>query len=124
MTEPVTYTIKFERIGRRYDIADLVVITDDVDDLSAQIYAYARPYLGSRDIDVILDLENHKGYIFCGMRTGSQFTVDFVEPPMNLKTRFELAGKEWAEFLRKLTSRRSLPKLKKLLTSKIPFSEN
>jgi len=74
------YRVTFDRIGRTHEAAVLTLDTEaaDADDLSARIYRHARRFLGSRDVEVVVDLETPevgKGAIFCGMHVGGRFTV-------------------------------------------------
>jgi hypothetical protein len=71
----IKYRIEFERIGRNRDVEPLAVKATNHDDLVEQVYWYARPHLGSRDVDVYVDLEKGTGGILCGFNSGGRFTV-------------------------------------------------
>jgi len=69
------YMAKFDRIGRKHDVEPLAV-TGDADDIAEQVYRYALGKLGSRDVDVTVDLENLKGSIFAGMHSAGRFMLE------------------------------------------------
>lgn len=69
------YLITFERIGRKHDVAPLEVVADDADALAEAIYRYARPNLGSRDVEVVVDLDKNRGSILCGFHSGGRFIL-------------------------------------------------
>lgn len=88
-----TYTVTFDRIGRSRNVAPMTVQVEDADKASPEdiadglaevIYKYARPHLRSRDVEVVVDLDDlegpGKGYIFCGFNNGGTFTVAVEEP--------------------------------------------
>lgn len=79
MTKPEigtrTYTVTFDRIGRNHDVAPLQATADDADELAEAIYRYSRPHLSSRDVEVVVDLEQSRGSIFCGFNSGGRFTI-------------------------------------------------
>lgn len=72
-----SYLIKFGRIGRNHDVAPLVARVRDADHLADVIYRYARPFLWSQDVEVVVNLEPDKmlGLIMCGFQSGGSFTV-------------------------------------------------
>jgi hypothetical protein len=72
-----SYLIKFDRIGRNHDVAPLVARVLDADQLADVIYRYARPFLFSQDVEVVVNLEPDKmlGLIMCGFQCGGSFTV-------------------------------------------------
>ena len=72
----MTYTAKFERIGRRRDVPDLVVVADTADQMADAIWHYAKGFLGSKWYDVTVDLEAMRGSIEYG-RFG-RFTLEPV----------------------------------------------
>ncbi len=74
-----TYTATFDRIGRHHDIQSLEV-TGDADQIAETVYRYARKFLGSRDVDVHVDLEEMHGHIYCGFHTGGTFTLAAATP--------------------------------------------
>lgn len=81
MTAPAIYRVSFQdnRIGRHHDVEPLTAGANDADDLAKQIYDYARPRLGSRDVEVAVDLEQMNGVILCGFRPGARFTIEQQE---------------------------------------------
>lgn len=70
------YTVRFSRIGRHHDVGPLHLDATDADDLAEQVYKYARRFLGSRDVEVAVNLEEMRGLIFAGMRNGGDFTIE------------------------------------------------
>jgi hypothetical protein len=74
------YRVTYERVGRRRDVPPLVVIAAGADDLSEKVYNDVRPYLMSRDVEVSVDLESMKGFIFCGFNSGGRFTIEALTP--------------------------------------------
>jgi hypothetical protein len=75
----LAYKVSFTRIGRQHDVAPLVVEADGPNHLAKLIFDYARPKLGSRDIDVSLEENMGSGWIFAGVRTAGTFTIEAVE---------------------------------------------
>jgi len=71
----MNYRIEFERVGRNHAVGPLTVKVDGEADLCRAIRAHARPHLRSRDFDVILDEDTHRGWLDCGMHVGGKFTV-------------------------------------------------
>jgi hypothetical protein len=80
--EQVTYRVTFTRIGRTGGRdgtpapAPLVARVVDADGLADRIYAYARPHLRSSDFDVVVDLEQMRGFITCGFSNGGRFAIE------------------------------------------------
>lgn len=75
-----TYTVTFDRIGRKHDVAPLVVEADNLDDLAEHVFQYARPHLMSRDVEVVVSNggpgeDSGRGVINCGWQLGGSFTV-------------------------------------------------
>jgi hypothetical protein len=70
------YRVTFARIGRNHDVPALVTTAVDADDLAEQVFRYARPRLGSRDVDVTVDFDKAKGTIYAGMRSGVELQVE------------------------------------------------
>lgn len=76
-----SYLIKFDRIGRYYDVAPLVAkVRDDVQ-LSAVIHTYltsqycdTRPLLPS-DVEVVANLDKQLGLIVSGSHCAGSFTI-------------------------------------------------
>lgn len=71
----MTYTVTFNRIGREHLVAPLTADADNADQLAEQIHRYARPYLRSRDVEVVVDLAAGDGQIFAGFHSGGEFTI-------------------------------------------------
>ncbi|MEV4174035.1 hypothetical protein [Nonomuraea sp. NPDC049709] len=76
---PGRYQVTYERVGRRRDIPPLIVEAAGADHLAKLVHTDARRYLGSRDVEVRVDLEEMRGSILCGMRSGGQFTVERLD---------------------------------------------
>lgn len=78
--EADTYTVTFERIGRKRGLADLPITVPQrqwartADYLAEKIYTYARPHLASRNFEVVVDLAAGTGYLFTGQPAGN-FTI-------------------------------------------------
>lgn len=87
MSDATTYRVEFERIGRTHNVEPIVVEVGDADQLAELIHSYARPHLGSRDVDVVVDLEAMAGSIFCGFHSGGNFTVAEVAPTAEAVSR-------------------------------------
>lgn len=83
--EQISYRVTFERIGRtggRDGTAPpdpLVARVLDEDGLAERIFAYARPYLRSSDVDVVVNLEELRGSILCGLSSGGRFTIERMD---------------------------------------------
>jgi len=71
----VRYRIEFARIGRNRSIEPLHVLALGEAELCRAIREHARPHLRSRDFDVMLDEDTHRGWLACGMHNGGDFTV-------------------------------------------------
>lgn len=69
------YRIEFERIGRNRSVPALTVTALGEADLCRAIRAHARPHLRSRDFNVMLDEDNHRGWLACGLHNGGDFVV-------------------------------------------------
>ena len=54
---------------------------DDIRTVWAEvIYRYARPHLGSREVDVFVDLPEMRGSVLVGgFRTAGTFTIELIE---------------------------------------------
>lgn len=76
------YRVTYERVGRhggrdgRPTPQPLTVWVVSVDALCERIAEDARPYLLSSSFDVLVDLEEMTGSIFCGFQTGGSFTIE------------------------------------------------
>lgn len=73
------YRVTYERIGRRHDIPPLVRVAAGADHLAELIHDDARQYLGSREVEVAVDLETLDGAIFCGVQVGGRFTIERLD---------------------------------------------
>lgn len=62
----MTYTVEFERVGRNHDVPPLTVEADDADEIAYHIYTYARRFLASRDVEVVVNLDALRGSINYG----------------------------------------------------------
>jgi len=71
-------TVSFERIGRNHNVPDLVTSKTDPEDIAYEIWHIARRNCGSRDLEVIVDLEARRGNILAGMRNAGSFTITEV----------------------------------------------
>lgn len=88
-----TYRVAFERIGARHEVAPLEVPVDAetpfeaLNILAEEILRYARPRLGSRQLDVDIEtastwpyvttIDGHSGRLIVGgCRTAGHFTVE------------------------------------------------
>lgn len=79
-----SYRVEFQRIGRTHDVPPLEVTSRAAavragDALAEAIYEYAWPHLASRDVQVMVDLDEGRGSILCGFNSGGRFQVDEVE---------------------------------------------
>lgn len=74
-TEPARFRVTFDRVGRHHQVPALDVTAWDADDVAEQVHRYARRYLASRDVEVVVDLSAGNGTIFCGVQVGGSFTV-------------------------------------------------
>lgn len=67
----------FDRIGRRHDVADLEVEEATLDDVCRKVWQYARPKLGSHEVEVEVDLQKRTGTIVVGgARMAGTFTIE------------------------------------------------
>jgi hypothetical protein len=67
-----TATVSFDRIGRNHEVPSVCVMSDDAQVIAQAVYAHARHYLGSRTLDVRVDLDEPDGltgtaFIFVGL---------------------------------------------------------
>jgi hypothetical protein len=72
------YRLTFDRIGRNHDVAPLDLDLDDPDEIAEKVYRHARPHLRSRDVEVHIDLDAGRGFIFCGFHNGGTCTITAV----------------------------------------------
>lgn len=76
-----SYLITFERVGRRggrdgsTPPAPLTVAASSGEHLAEQVLAYTRPFLGSRGVDIVIDLDEGRGFLLAGFHTAGEFTV-------------------------------------------------
>lgn len=78
-----SYLVSFSRIGRMHDIPPLTASGDD-EAVMDQICRYARPHLGSRDVEVVVNLRERRGYILVGaVRSAGEFTLAAEPEPAN-----------------------------------------
>jgi hypothetical protein len=72
------YRLTFDRIGRDSNIDPLDVEADSADEISFAVYNYARPRLRSSELEVVSNLTEGRGSIFCGFQGGGSFTIEAV----------------------------------------------
>jgi len=65
---------KFDRISRNHDVPDLAV-SGDAQAIAEQVYRYAKPKVASKDVEVVVDLAESRGTIYCGMQVGGSFVL-------------------------------------------------
>jgi hypothetical protein len=70
------YIVTFDRIGRTRPERPVAFDVDGADDLAAAIWKHARPHLGSRDVEVVVDLDESRGGIYAGFRPVGPFTIE------------------------------------------------
>ena len=70
----MAYVATFDRIGRKHGVSPLPV-SGTADDIAEQVWRYARTKVGSRDVEVAVNLEEMRGVIICGVRQGGSFTL-------------------------------------------------
>jgi hypothetical protein len=76
MSDLRTYTVSFARVGRNHSVRPLeITSSEDADYIAERIHRYARQYLASRDVEVMVDLDKMTGSIFCGFNSGGTFTI-------------------------------------------------
>jgi hypothetical protein len=71
------YVVQFTdgRIGRTHGVKPLVVDATDEDELAQLVYRHTRPYLMSRDLTTVVDLQTGVGVTYAGMHTGAAFRL-------------------------------------------------
>lgn len=73
------YVVTFDRIGRNHSVEPLQVF-GDANEIATQIYRYARPKLGSRDVQVWVELPQLRtGIVVGGLRPAGRGTLTPVE---------------------------------------------
>jgi len=65
----------FDRISRDHHVATLDVSSTEADEIAAEVYNYAAPRCMSRDVEVVVDLDDMAGTIFCGFQVGGSFKL-------------------------------------------------
>jgi hypothetical protein len=76
------YRVTFERVGRRggrdgsTPPAPLTTAASSGEHLAVQVLAYTRPFLASRGVDVVIDLDEGRGFLLAGFHTAGEFTVE------------------------------------------------
>lgn len=79
------YRVTYNRVGRHggrdgsKPPAPLTVWAVTVDGLAEHIHKDIRPYLLSRDTEVVVDLEAMRGQIYAGMNNGGAFTLEALQ---------------------------------------------
>lgn len=76
-----TYKVTFERIGRDHGVPPVEVEAATAEGLAAQIYHVGRPYLRSRGVEVVVDMEARTGMFLCGFHSGGAFAFEPVGEP-------------------------------------------
>lgn len=70
----MAYVATFDRIGRNHDVEPLNV-AGDADAIAEQVFKYAYPKLMSRDVNVVVDLEQREATIFAGFHVAGRATL-------------------------------------------------
>lgn len=76
------YRVTYERVGRRGGRdgspapEPLIVEADSPSGLAWQVEVDISPYLASRNVEVLVDLDKQRGYIFAGINNGGSFTLE------------------------------------------------
>jgi hypothetical protein len=76
------FRVTYERVGRhggrggRPAPAPLTVWAIGADGLAEHVLKDVRPYLASRDVEVVVDLDGMRGFIFAGLNNGGSFAVE------------------------------------------------
>lgn len=79
------YRVTYNRVGRHGGRngspapAPLTVWAVDAEGLAEHVHKDIRPYLLSRDTEVVVDLERMAGSIFAGMNNGGSFSIEAVQ---------------------------------------------
>lgn len=72
------YRVEFDRVGRRRELPAVEIMAADGQDLAVKVRKIVRPYLGSSDILVSIDMDDGRGWIACGFHSGGDFRVKEV----------------------------------------------
>lgn len=68
--------LKFDRIGRNHQVADLHVEEDTLDDVCRAVHRYARKMLASSELEVSVDLEARNGELIVGgLQSAGSFMI-------------------------------------------------
>ena len=76
------YLVTFGRVGHRggrdgsTPPAPLTVEATDSEHLAMHVLAYVRPFLASRGLEIVIDLEKGSGFLLAGFHTAGEFTVE------------------------------------------------
>lgn len=79
------YRVTYDRVGRHggrdgsKPPAPLTVWAVTAEGLEEHIYKDVRPYLASRGVEVVVDLDAMRGSIFAGMNNGGSFTLEALQ---------------------------------------------
>lgn len=71
---------KFDRIGRTHTVRDLAVVAGDADRIAEDVFKYARNFLASSDVEVLVNLHEMKGTIYAGFHVGGSFVMAPSQP--------------------------------------------
>lgn len=72
------YRVTFDRIGRNHAVPPLETEAANADALAEKVYRYGRCHLGSRDVEVTVDLDAMRGGFLCGFQSGGRFTIESI----------------------------------------------
>lgn len=70
------YIVTFDRIGRTRPERPVAFDAEDGDALAWAIHKHVRPHLGSREVSVVVDLDDMRGGIYAGFRPVGPFTIE------------------------------------------------
>jgi predicted RNA methylase len=80
----MTYKIIFDRIGRTggrngsKPPEPITVDSENADEIAEEVYRYARRFLASREVEVIVNLGKGTGFISAGFSNAGSFKVEAV----------------------------------------------
>jgi hypothetical protein len=113
MPPQASYLASFDRIGRHHRIAPLAV-TGTEREIEDQILRYARPRLGSQDVDVLVDVQGGHGVVLVGaVRRAGLITLTAApasipqETTMDATTPQRAGGHASVDYLAEYNSRRA-----------------
>ncbi|WP_326797465.1 hypothetical protein OG946_20260 [Streptomyces sp. NBC_01808] len=78
------YRVTYTRVGRHggrdgsQPPGQLTVDADDADQLAEQVLKNVRPYLASRGVEVVVDLDTGRGHLLAGFSNAGTFTVEQI----------------------------------------------